>query len=85
MIRLITHKMFPGNIEVTMQEEMENNRHKMILGNIEVTNLTQGNIEVTIQEKMEQEARADPKALAGGMSSDYQVLPSHRLGFSNTL
>ena len=33
----------------------------------------------------EQEARADPKALAGGMSSDYQVLPSHRLGFSNTL
>ena len=28
----------------------------------------------------EQEARADPKALAGGMSSDYQVLPSHRLG-----
>ena len=49
--------MFPGNIEVTMQEKME----------------------------MEQEARADPKALAGGMSSDYQVLPSHRLGFSNTL
>ena len=57
----------------------------MILGNIEVTYLTQGNIEVTIQEKMEQEARADPKALAGGMSSDYQVLPSHHLGFSNTL
>ena len=54
-IRLIPQKMFPGNIEVTTQE------------------------------KMEQEARADPKALAGGMSSDYQVLPSHRLGFSNTL
>ena len=33
----------------------------------------------------EQEARADPKALAGGMSSDYQVLPNHRLRFSNTL
>ena len=57
----------------------------MIPGNIEVTNLTQRNIEVTMQEKMEQEARADPKALAGGMSSDYQVLPSNHLGFSNTL
>ena len=40
MIRLTTHKMFPGNIEVTMQEKMENKRHKMIPGNIVVTNLT---------------------------------------------
>ena len=32
----------------------------------------------------EREARADPKALAGGMGSDYQIIPSYRFGFSNT-
>ena len=37
--------MFPGNIQVTLQEKMENKRHKMI----------PGNIVVTMQEKMEME------------------------------